>query len=52
MDYKVINSKMKEIYFTPRVIEDEEANKSDFTFWSSMQVLATTNISIQNLKMA
>ncbi|MCD7878706.1 MAG: hypothetical protein LUG16_02090 [Candidatus Gastranaerophilales bacterium] len=52
MEFKTIDSKMKEIYYTPQIITNEETEKSDFAFWNSMHIIAMQNITMQNIKMA
>lgn len=53
MDYKVIDCKIKEIYFNAKPIEEDEAIvESRSLFWNSLKNLAVQNISIQQLKMA
>ncbi|HIS88521.1 TPA: hypothetical protein IAA87_03745 [Candidatus Avigastranaerophilus faecigallinarum] len=53
MDYKVIDCKLKEIYFNAKPIEEDEAIvESRSLFWNSLKNLAVQNISIQQLKMA
>ncbi len=53
MDYKVIDCKIKEIYFNAKPIEEDESIvESRSLFWNSLNNLAVQNISIQQLKMA
>lgn len=53
MDFKVIDCKIKEIYFNAKPIqEDESLVESRFLFWKSLNNLAVQNISIQQIKMA
>lgn len=53
MQYKVIDSKVKEIYFVPNIIEDDASVvESRDLFWATLNNLAVQNISMQQLKMA
>ena len=53
MDYKIIDCKIKEIYFNAKpIVEDEAIVESRFLFWNSLNNLAVQNISIQQIKMA
>ena len=53
MQFKVIDSKIKEIYFNPQIVSDEK-EIADFntTFWNTMNVVAYQNIAIQQVKFA
>ena len=53
MQFKVIYSKMKEIYFNPTKVEDKvETVEFNNTFWNTMNVMAYQNIAIQQVKFA
>ena len=53
MQFKVIDSKMKEIYFNPTKVEDKvETVEFNNTFWNTMNVMAYQNIAIQQVKFA
>ncbi len=53
MQFKNINCKMKEIYYNPIVIqEDDDGNKLENNFWFSMNLIGMQNMTMQSLKMA
>lgn len=53
MQFKVIDSKMKEIYFNPTIVADkEETVEFNNNFWCKMNVVAYQNIAIQQVKFA
>ncbi len=53
MQYKNINCKMKEIYFNPVIIqEDEVTTEFKSNFWTSMNIMGIQNMTMQQLKMA
>ncbi len=53
MQYKVIDCKIKEIYFNAVPIEEsEEVTESRTLFWKSLNNLAVQNISMQQLRTA
>lgn len=53
MQFKVIDSKIKEIYFNPQIVSDEkEVAEFNNIFWNSMNVVAFQNIAIQQVKFA
>lgn len=53
MQFKVIDSKIKEIYFNPTIVSDEsETARFNNIFWNSMNVVAYQNIAIQQVKFA
>lgn len=53
MQFKVIDSKMKEIYFNPTKVEDKtETVESNNLFWNRMNMLAYQNIAIQQVRFA
>lgn len=53
MEYKQIDCKFKEIYYTAKPIkEDAEVIESRFLFWNSLNNLAIKNMAIQQVKMA
>ena len=53
MQFKQIDSKIKEIYFTPTKVEDKtETVEFNNTFWSTMRVMANQNIAIQQVRFA
>lgn len=53
MQYKLIDSKIKEIYFNAELIsEEDEVVESRFLFWNNLNSIAIQNISIQQLKFA
>lgn len=51
MQFKFIDSKMKEIYFSPIKVESETV-ESDNVFWNTMNMLAYQNIAFQQVKFA
>lgn len=51
MQFKFIDSKMKEIYFSPIKVESETV-ESDSVFWNTMNMLAYQNIAFQQVKFA
>ena len=53
MQFKVIDSKMKEIYFNPTMVEEEtETIEVNNVFWNTMNVLAAQNVAIQQVRFA
>lgn len=53
MQTKIINCKMKEIYFTPVEMKEEpEIIESRCEFWNSMNMYALQNMSIVQMKRA
>jgi len=53
MQFKVIDSKVKEIYYISHTIEEEASVvESRDLFWASLNNLAVQNISMRQLKMA
>ncbi|MCD7780016.1 MAG: hypothetical protein LUH05_05020 [Candidatus Gastranaerophilales bacterium] len=53
MEFKEINCKMKEIYYTPAPMkEDVESLKFQYKFWNSMNIIAMQNMTVQTMKMA
>ena len=53
MQYKVIDCKIKEIYFNLKPIQEEDSLvESRFLFWNSLNNLAVQNMSIQQIKLA
>lgn len=53
MQFKVIDSKMKEIYFSPVKIDDkEETAEFNNTFWNTMNVIAYQNMALQQVRFA
>ncbi len=50
---KLINCKMKEIYFSPiEIKENPEEEKARCQFWHSMNIFAIQNMSLINLQRA
>ncbi len=50
MQFNVIDSKMKEIYFNPTIVEDKtETLNFNHIFWNTMNVIANQNIAIQQI---
>lgn len=53
MSAKLINCKMKEIYYSPiELKENPEESKARFTFWYSMDLVGLQNMSLLNLQRA
>lgn len=53
MDFKLIDTKRKEMYFNIRPITDEDnIINARYVFWAKMNDLATQNIVIQNMKVS
>ena len=53
MQFKQIDSKMKEIYFEAKLVqESEKVIESRYNFWNSMNIVAMNNMTIQRMKMA
>lgn len=53
MQTKLINCKMKEIYFTPVSLKEEtEVVEARCEFWNSMNLYALQNMSIVKMKRA
>ena len=53
MQFKNINCKMKEIYFNPVIIkEDDKICEFESKFWNSMNIIGLQNMTMQSLKMA
>ncbi len=53
MQFKVIDSKMKEIYFNPTMVEEKtETIEFNTNFWNTMNVLAAQNVAIQQVRFA
>ncbi len=51
MQFKFINSKYKEIYFTPAIVQEEEnVLESNKVFFNNMQILAYQNMASHKLK--
>ncbi len=51
MTTKLINCKMKEIYFSPiELKENPEESKARFKFWYSMDLVGLQNMSLINLQ--
>ena len=52
MQSKIIDSKLKEIYYTAQPIKEEaEVLESRFNFWNTMNIVAMQNMSYQQMKM-
>ena len=53
MQTKVIDTRNKEVYFNPTVVEEQnEADTFVENFWSTMNMIAYQNIAIQQVKFA
>jgi len=53
MQFKSIDSKMKEIYFNPTTVEEKtETVEFNKTFWNTMNVVAYQNMAIQQVRFA
>lgn len=52
MNFKTIDTKMKEIYINTSRIEADENEKRVSNFWKSMNMVAITNMSMQQIKYA
>ncbi len=53
MQFKQIDSKMKEIYFNPTMVEEKtETAAFNTVFWNAMNVMATQNVAIQQVRFA
>lgn len=53
MQFKVIDSKMKEIYFNPTMVEEKtETVAFNNVFWNAMNVMAAQNVAIQQVRFA
>ncbi len=52
MNFKTIDTKMKEIYINTARIETDDNEKRVSNFWNSMNMVAITNMSMQQIKYA
>lgn len=51
MNFKLINTKTKEMYCNIRpIIDEDNTMNARYVFWAKMNDLATQNIVIQNMK--
>ncbi len=49
--YKTIDTKIKEIYFEPHLIEEPiDTLESRFKFWNCLNVMAMQNMTLQQIK--